>query len=208
MYLHLHQTETFHSIGGMQMYNRAVCRAAQELALGSGGSVRVLCLNDRTAELDPRYLSPDSFRGFDGDRRAFIVAALSAAAQRPDRLLLGHVQLLPLAPALRLFGARQQSCFLYGIEAWARWPLLQRLGVRACEQLISISDHTAREARKANGFKTDVRLLPCTLDPFWQPPALPTAPSSAGGPRLLSVARLDASEGYKGIDTVIEALPA
>ncbi|MHB8419812.1 MAG: glycosyltransferase family 4 protein [Myxococcales bacterium] len=207
MDLLLLQTETFHSIGGMQMYNRALCRAAADLVAERGGSVRVLCLNDRTEDLDSRYLSADCVSGFGGDRRAFIVAALSAATARPSRLFLGHVQLLPLAPVLRLLGARRQSCFLYGIEAWARWSRLQRLGVRFCDQFVSISDYTAREARKANEFATEVRLLPCTLDPFWRPPTEARPRAEADGPRLFSVARLDALERYKGIDTVIDALP-
>ncbi|MHB8419806.1 MAG: glycosyltransferase [Myxococcales bacterium] len=84
MDLLLLQTETFHSIGGMQMYNRALCRAASDLVAERGGSLRVLCLNDRTEDLDSRYLSSDCFSGFGDDRRAFIVAALSAATARPS----------------------------------------------------------------------------------------------------------------------------
>ncbi|MHB8419808.1 MAG: hypothetical protein ACYDCL_17165 [Myxococcales bacterium] len=49
----------------------------------------MLCLNDRTEDLDSRYLSADCFTGFGGDRRAFIVAALSAATARPSRLQPG-----------------------------------------------------------------------------------------------------------------------
>ncbi len=201
------QTETFHSTGGMQAYNRAVCKAASDLVAREGGDVQLLCLNDATGDLDPRYLAADSFRGFAGDRQAFIGAALSAATRRPDRVLVGHVQLLPLAPGLRLLGAKRISCFLYGIEAWAPWPALQRLGARFCHQFLAISRFTADETRRVNRVRAPIDLLPCTLDPFWTPPALsPDVGAAEDGPRLLSVARLDASERYKGIDTTLEAL--
>ncbi|MHB8421076.1 MAG: hypothetical protein ACYDCL_23655 [Myxococcales bacterium] len=42
------------------MYNRALCRAASDLVAERGGSV--LCLNDRTEDLDSRYLSADCQR--------------------------------------------------------------------------------------------------------------------------------------------------
>jgi phosphatidylinositol alpha-1,6-mannosyltransferase len=48
-------------------------------------------------------------------------------------------------------------------------------------------------------------VLHCALDPFWVPPeAPPPRPSAA---RILTVARLSASERYKGVDHLIQALP-
>jgi len=193
----------------MQAYNRSLLRAAADFVTTNGGSVEALCQNDQTAELDPRYLPPQagSFRGFGGSRSAFAGAALRAARRRPDWIVLGHAQYLPLAPPLRALARGHLACVLLGIEAWARWRVLQRIGARACTEFLSISDFTRRQTQQANHTeRVPTHLLPCSLDPFWTPPD-PQQPARPPGTTLLTVARLSATERYKGVDELIRAVP-
>jgi phosphatidylinositol alpha-1,6-mannosyltransferase len=201
-------SETFHSDGGIQMYNRAVCRAASDFVLERGGSVEVLCQNDATSELDNRYLPAQAgtFRGFEGSRARLALAALRAAAHRPDRIFLGHAQYLPLAPIMRCLSPGHLGCFLHGTDAWAKWGILQHLGARSCTEFFSVSRYTRDQVQAVNRTgRTPIFLFPDTLDPFWRPPP-PTAAHKSSA-NLLTVARLSALERYKGVDTVLEALP-
>jgi glycosyltransferase involved in cell wall biosynthesis len=201
-------SEAFRSHGGLQAYNRTLLRAAADFVLANGGSVQALCQKDSIRDFDARYLPAEAgtFQGFDGSRSAFATAAMLAARQRPDWVILGHAQYLPLAPLLRGLARRRVACVLLGVEAWARWRPLQRLGRGACTEFITISDFTHRQNQRVNHTQqTPAHLLPCSLDPFWEPPA--TQPGKPSGTTLLTVARLSSRERYKGVDDLIAALP-
>ncbi|HEX9761351.1 MAG TPA: glycosyltransferase, partial [Candidatus Acidoferrales bacterium] len=101
----------------------------------------------------------------------------------------------------------------YGIDVWEPLSAMRRAALRAASQFWSISTFTMEEAIRVQGVRRDaVRLLPLALDPSFEDAARNTAllPRPAFWPvgrTLLSVTRLAASEGYKGVDRVIEVLP-
>jgi glycosyltransferase involved in cell wall biosynthesis len=101
--------------------------------------------------------------------------------------------------------------FAYGIEVWSPLPASVRKGLALAEKVLSISAYSARELTANGGVPADrIEILPCALDEIWQRQyslrdGEPVA--TAGPPALLTVARLAKSEKYKGIDSVIRALP-
>jgi glycosyltransferase involved in cell wall biosynthesis len=115
-------------------------------------------------------------------------------------LLLRPIRWLAVLPGLR--PARQgRLCWLHGIEVWGANlpPLLADL--RACDGLAASSGFTRAQVVSRLGERPPIEVIhPCS--------DLPLAESLAPPPvlRLLTVARMDRQERYKGHDLVLEAL--
>jgi glycosyltransferase involved in cell wall biosynthesis len=199
------------------MYDRLVIKGMQEIMSERGGVCEAHVLLDKDEHIDARYIdaSQPRPRTFVASRPRFVQGAVERTlALRPDLIVFGHVNFSALGLALRALRPQAQQWYLvYGIDVWHRISLPQRIATRTAERILSISDYTRAQLVKHNGVDPHkVELLPCALDPFWATdfvklagePAKDAAPAR---PLLLTVARLAASERYKGVDQVIRALP-
>jgi phosphatidyl-myo-inositol dimannoside synthase len=140
------------------------------------------------------------------------VAAL--ARTRYDLVLCGHINLLPAAFAARLLHPAPLGLVVHGIEAWH--PTSRRLTDRLAGRidfLISVSSVTRSRFSSWTGADS-VRsfILPNTVDttrfkPGAANPALLQRWNLAGKRVLLTLARLEARERYKGIDEILEIMP-
>lgn len=208
----------FGPAGGLEMYDRLLVKAFAEIAQQSGGACETLILNDREQDIDSRYLRPRSAlpRVFARSKSRFVASAIERTLRfRPDLVLFGHVNFGRLALLVRrLRPAAAQWFVTYGIDAWRRLRFLDRRALRAAQRILAISDYTRRRAMEENDLDpARLELLPCAVDPFWMDRVGRAASrfganANGGAPVLLTVARLDGSERYKGIDHVLAALPA
>ena len=114
-------------------------------------------------------------------------------------LLLKPLKLRALFPALV---ARPLYCWLHGIEVWGQALASARRDLRACTALAASSTFTAQQVRDGLPACPPITVVhPCSDLKFPEqipPPGLPL--------RLLTVARLDAGERYKGHDQILDAL--
>jgi phosphatidyl-myo-inositol dimannoside synthase len=203
-------TNAFGGYGGIAQYNRDFLSSLATFALTA--DVVVL---PRQTPVPPgalpariRQLSPVQ------GRLAYSLAALGAAiAHRPiDIVFCGHLFLMPLATLVaKLLGARLWVQ-VYGIEAWQELSWLDRRLLGTAALITSCSRYTRR--RLLAQIVIDparVRVLPGTVDPRFRPGPKPHVLldryDARGKKVLLTVARLSASERYKGHDRVIRALP-
>lgn len=206
----------FSGYGGIEMYNRQLVRAFLELGQERGFAVEALVLNDATEDVDDRYIPATAAAplGFRRRRLAFAMAAVRRALRgQPDLVVLGHLNFARLEPFLRASARRTLYWYVvHGVEAWGPLPgsLTRRLS--AADAVLSVSEYTKAILAKGAGLPVErVKLLANALDAVWQrqyeprPEALARRPD--GRPKLLTVARLAASERYKGVDAVIRALP-
>lgn len=209
-------TDLFDTTGGIQTFNRALVKALDELAAQHGWSVTVLVLNDHGgSSVVKLYISSHQLKyiACTGNRRRFIVATLRAA-RRADVVIFGHVHFSPILFAVRVLRPSAKSYLtVYGIEAWKRLPSLQRMATLQMQRILSISAWTANRMQDQNHVSPKhFSILPCSLDPLFKRYGLTLRSREAlglpKGKMLLSVARLDASERYKKIDLVIEAMPS
>lgn len=145
---------------------------------------------------------------------AFVARAFMALfTQRPDVVLCGHVHFAPLCGIFRLFGF-PFVVFGYGVEAWNVEQVLLRWGLGWASLVVPISRYTGEQLMLQ--FPTLAGrffILPCTVDstrfaPAPRPEALVARHQLSKAHVILTVARLSASERYKGYDEVIRALPA
>ena len=139
-----------------------------------------------------------------------------AALTRPayDLILCGHIYLLPIAFAVRRINPAPVALIIHGIEAW------HRTGRRMTDSyagkidfLVSVSQVTRSRFAAWSGVEPPGTILPNTVDTGYFTPGAP-APELVrrwgleGRRALLTLARLEARERYKGIDEIIDVLPS
>ena len=114
-------------------------------------------------------------------------------------LLLKPLKLRALFPAL---AARPLYCWLHGIEVWGQALASARRDLRACTALAASSSFTAQQVRDGLSACPPITVVhPCSDLQFPDQIPAPRLPL-----RLLTVARLDAGERYKGHDQILDAL--
>ncbi len=187
-----------------------VCRALNELDDVAVNERRVLIAMDRRTDLASaaREFPNLTLESFDGRRSAFVRRIVTTALrERIDLALIGHVNYAPLGLLLkRLRPNLRYGVVVHGVEAWSRLSRIKRRALRAADFLTSVSEFTKRQVVEVNGVNPErVFVLPNTL--AWDDSRVA---KSAWEKRLriLSVCRLDAREQYKGVDRVLETLPA
>ena len=204
-------TGAFHGFGGIETFNRSLIHALDHLASTRGLHVRVLSLLDATeppAVSDYAASGRLHFHGFRGSRLQFSLSACRAA-RSADTVIIGHANLLPLAPMMN----KSFNCLVaHGIEVWKPLPRLQKLGAARLDRILCVSAFTQREMARLNPMDAALfRVFPNTLDPLYaQATQLKADRAALGlppGPMLLSVSRLQPSERYKNMQEVITCLP-
>ena len=212
--------------GGIPAYNRMVCRALNDLSDPNLDSERrVLIATDRRsdAEYPSQSFSNLSFEVFGGNRSAFARSVIASVfRQRVDLLLIGHVNYSPLGMVLKVLRpSLRYGVIVHGVEVWTRLTLLKRWALQRADFVMAVSEFTKAKVVEFNGVEEGrIRIVPDTMG--WTVDSdedgtgnaerkIDTLLTRLGKPTatlLLSVCRLEASEKYKGIDTVINALPS
>jgi phosphatidylinositol alpha-1,6-mannosyltransferase len=151
-----------------------------------------------------------------GGKFRYTLAALkSAIRNRQSKIILcGHINLLPVAFAVRLICRAPVILVIHGIDAWqpTRSGLVNHL-VRKVNGFIAVSDFTRNRFLSWAQLKGTasfvlpncVNLVELTAGP--KDGELIKEYALYGRTVLLTVARLSAEERYKGVDEVLEVLP-
>ncbi len=198
------------AVGGVQRISLHTAAALTALARQRGSRVRLFSLNDAWGRHELGACG-ERFTVFGfGRSKARLAGAVLAAAPRMDFAYVGHPNLGFLGVLAKVLRPWARYCVAtYGIEVWKPLPVLRRLGLRWACAATSLSEFTARKLVTAQSLAAErVVVIPPAIDPdlsggrsAGSPPAVPP------GKILLTVARLSASERYKGVDHVIQALP-
>jgi phosphatidylinositol alpha-1,6-mannosyltransferase len=200
-------TEAFGARGGLAQYNRDFLGALANS--GCFASITVLPrLAGESASLPRRVEQTRPPRG----RVSYAGAAVSAAMVRSvDVVFCGHIHLAPLAAAIaRLKGARLVMQ-VHGIEIWAPLSALWRAALESSDMVLCVSRHTRAAVLDAAALAPErVVVVPNTVRDAFTPGdgrGFRAAHELGGRRVLLTVARMDKRERYKGHDRVISAIP-
>ena len=203
--------ELFSREGGIQRVLRLYLKAIGDLA-AAGDEVRLVVLNDRAFPPEPlaRYATDRLGRrhACAGRKVRFVGRALQCAAGA-DRVICGHLSLLPVAwLAQRLHRRLAYYLVAHGIEVWRPYSRLERRALRGARRILCVSDYTRGEMLRRTGLPAArLTVVPNALDPDLAG-AREACPPPCGPPVILAVARLNAADAYKGVDRLISALPA
>jgi len=194
--------------GGIPRYNRLFCKCLTEYQRQRPIRLDVVSLNDPPAWHDTTLLQA-AVTGCDGNRPGFVFQAVRSLLRRYSLVIVGHVDLGPVAlpPHLMRRGASMLT-LVHGEEVWTRLPWHERAALHKSDVVWAVSSHTKGEIVQRQGVRASrVQIVPNVLDPDFAADASRAA-GEAVRSRLLTVSRLSRSEGGgKGVDHVISALP-
>jgi len=201
--------ETYSTIGGLQNFNRRVFKNVGQRSVVRGEPPALAFLSgDHEAALPSidglELVAPKS-------QPQFMAAVFWASLFKASVLLICHINLLPLAFAVRLFRRRLPIVlFVHGCEVWNGYgPRKKRFYevwlVGALTRIASVSRFTAESMGREFQVAPDkFRCLPNAVDALDGDgdEIAPSPPSST----ILTVARLGSGEREKNVHEVIAAV--
>lgn len=201
--------------GGVQRASRHIAAVLTDFAASRGMECRLLSLND-SPELHRMAVGNREFvfTGCDREKGRFTATAMRAARRRGKLVIAAHPNLAPITQAMRIAAPRLKTIVCtHGIEVWEPLSGLRRGALRHANVVLAPSHSTAEFVIQQQKVAAErVRVLPWGLDPQFE--AAMASAAQTGVPRqfptgrvVLTVGRLLASERYKGMDTLITALP-
>ncbi len=139
---------------------------------------------------------------------------IGSLIKRPDLIVCGHLNFAPVAFWIHRITGIPYWIVVYGIDAWNVQDRWKKKALHSAEKIISISGYTStRLIREQNLDPQKISILPVTFDASrFQIKQKPQHLLNRYGltveqPIILTVARLDINEGYKGYDEILQALP-
>jgi phosphatidyl-myo-inositol dimannoside synthase len=203
------------AIGGVQLASRQTAAALVSIAQERGWPCRFLSLNDPAGEHSLRVGSADfSFLGFHRAKAKFVLASLQLARLNPHIIIAAHPNLaLPVWLMRKLSTSTRTAVMTHGIEVWKPLPWFRRWALRDVDLVLAPSTDTARRVATVQRIaEARIRHVPWSLDPDFLTLVEDREKSTlpAGFPEgriILTVGRWAASERYKGVDRLIQAMP-
>ncbi len=199
--------------GGLENFNRNLVKALSELSVERGFRLNAVSVYDSARDVDARCCDPGVFKCMEGRKRVFALSAM-VDALGADVLFVAHVNLAPVALFCKALNPRLKLVTMaYGIDVWGRLGRAKLELLRRSDRVYAISRYTRDRMVKAQGIAGEnVEILPVTIDPYLtfhapDPGFRSRVGISEATKVLLTVARLSATERYKGYDRVIRALP-
>jgi glycosyltransferase involved in cell wall biosynthesis len=147
---------------------------------------------------------------------AFALSAVrKARSDQPELIIATHVNLAPVARLAKKFAPAFRFAVVgHGIDVWKIHKASVRAALQKADQLIAVSNFTRTRMATALAVKpVSIELLPNTFDadrfkPGPKPPDLLRRYKLTNDqPIILTVARLETTEQYKGYDNVLLAMP-
>ena len=150
-----------------------------------------------------------------GGKVRYVIESLKAVTrERFDVVICSHINLLPIAAAAAAAQRVPLLLVVYGIEAWKPPRGLAAKLVKRASAVVAISEYTKRRFLEWSGVESSrVHVIPCCVNMkrFVVGPKrddLLRKYRLRGRTVMLTVARLAGKERAKGIDEVLESLPA
>jgi phosphatidyl-myo-inositol dimannoside synthase len=202
--------DAYGGFGGIAQYNRDLIDALSDSSRVS--VIHSLARNpfDTPFELPAKVTEQVlSGRGL----RYLAAATRQALKLRPDIILCGHINLLPIAAFLKRITGRPLILEAYGIDAWHRREGLRAWGINQVDLVLAISRFTREKLIEWSGLAPHlIKVVPNAVhlnrySRSEKPERLVNRYGLKGRRVLLTIARLAASERYKGLDRIISLLP-
>jgi phosphatidyl-myo-inositol dimannoside synthase len=199
----------------VQRAGRHLAAALSEFATSRHVEYRFLSLNDKS-ELQRITVGGREFvfTGCERSKTRIASLAMKAATRHAKVVLASHPNLAPLTQAMRFLAPRLRTIVCtHGVEVWQPLALLRRLALRRASLVLAPSQDTANHVAEQQGVqRRRIHVLPWAIDPDFEATAgndlktnLPRGYPE--GRVILTVGRWAANERYKGMDTLITALP-
>lgn len=204
-------SDAYGANGGIALYNRDIIEAL--VAMPEVDEVVVIARGMPSAAtgVPPKVrLVTESI----GGKARFVKAALRASTGGFGLVICGHIHLLPVAALVNQVIRAPLVLMVYGIDVWQPPYRLARQWLKAVHAVWSISAITIERMNQWAGLPAACyTLLPNAihLDRYAMAPRradLQARHGLEGARVIMTLARLSPTERYKGVDEVMEAMPA
>lgn len=204
-------TDAYGGHGGIALYNRDIAEALAEMP-----EVEEIVLIPRNMPLAPEHM-PDKVRFLSqatGGKARYIRTALQQARKHYDLVICGHINLLPFAAMLNLHIRAPLALMVYGIDVWQSPSALARRWLKRVDVVWTISAITRDRMNAWAGLPEDrYVMLPNAIHLQRYGMAEKRADLVEryrldGTKLIMTLARLPEEERYKGVDEVLENMPA
>lgn len=204
-------TDAYGGHGGIALYNRDIAEALAEIP-----EVEEVSVIPRNMPL-PAESIPEKVRFLPqaaGSKARYIRIAMSEARKDFDLVVCGHINLLPLVVLLNSYMRAPLALMVYGIDAWQQPYRLAKQWLKKVDAIWSISAITRD---RMNAWATlpedNFTLLPNAIHLERYGMAEKRADlferyQLADSKLIMTLARLPSAERYKGVDEVLEIMPA
>jgi glycosyltransferase involved in cell wall biosynthesis len=201
--------DAYGGFGGIAQYNRDLLDA-----LSASERVETIVSLTRHSP-DPGFALPAKLSEsvLPGNPVRYAMKAAACALKlRPDVILCGHFNLLPVAVMMKRLIGCPVVLEAYGIEAWQRESALRMWSIQQVDLVISISRFTREQLMHWSGLEPHkIKVVPNAvhLQHYKQaekPDYLVRRYGLEGKRVLLTIGRLPGSERYKGHDRIISLL--
>jgi phosphatidyl-myo-inositol dimannoside synthase len=203
--------DLFGAEGGIARIMRLYVKALAEKA--EHRTVSYVALNDQLPSARNDFLNRDALAteiGCRGSKWRFAWAVFRHGL-RADRAACGHLHHLALLRLVKVLRPRFQYYLVaHGIEVWRPYSAVEQWALRGASRILCVSEYTRRQMLRfsASLAPESLSVVPNTFDPrFDQRNAAPMSSGFRAGPAILVVSRLVSTDPYKGVDTMIEAMP-
>ncbi len=204
-------TDAYGGHGGIALYNRDIAEALAEIP-----EVEEIVVIPRNMPLpsEPIPHKVRFLRQAAGSKARYVRAALGEARKGFDLVICGHINLLPLAVLLNAWRRAPLALMVYGIDVWQAPNALARRWLKAVDAVWTISAIT-RDRMNAWAALPEARyvMLPNAIHLERYGMAEKRADlveryKLARSKLIMTLARLPSAERYKGVDEVLEVMPA
>jgi glycosyltransferase involved in cell wall biosynthesis len=143
-----------------------------------------------------------------------LIIFFSAITERPNLILCGHINFAPVGFLIDKLLGIPYCILVYGVDCWNIKQFWKKAAIHNASKIISIGEYTANrliQEQKIN--RKQFYFLPCTFDsdrfkieskPHY---LLEKYHLNLNQKIILTVTRLSQTDGYKGYDKIISALP-
>lgn len=207
----------FSATGGIERVCRIAGKAMYELGLQYGGRIRIHAIYSKQDKVTNNPYFPSLLaKTFRGRKINYVLNSIRHGLHS-RKVVLSHVNLLLVGYLIkRLKPSVKLVLIAHGIEVWKRFPGWKRKMLNQVDLFLPVSHYTSTTMQQLNDLPAEkFRVLNNCLDPFLEQPLQKGKPPSlqnryglpAGATVVLTVARMAATEHYKGYDRVITVLP-
>lgn len=204
-------TDAYGGHGGIAYYNRCLADALAEMPAVSQITMLPRLVKHLAANVPAKV---NFVARAAGSKRRYL-QALAAQLFTPCQLVVcGHINLLPLATAASMLKRVPLVLQVHGIDVWQPPKVLHRLCMRRVTVVWTVSNFTRERMNTwARLPASRYTVIPNTihLERYGMAPKrsdLLQRYGLQGKKVILTLARLDARERYKGIDEILQALPS
>jgi len=203
-------TDAYGGHGGIAYYNRCLAEALAEMP-----EVGNITLLPRLVKASPEGVPPKvTFIDNSAGSKVNYLRALAAQVNKPwDVIICGHINLLPLAAAFSLMKRAPLILQVHGIDVWQPPRSLTKMWVKQVSAVWSVSSVTRDRMNawaKLPLDRYEVIANTIHMERYGVAPRridLQQRYGLEGKKVILTLARLDARERYKGIDEILDSLP-